>query len=446
MWSIFLKRGMHPSRFLFAALACVCCLMQSSQTASAQDQSICIVPVFNDPSKMLPIEIKQPYRLISSNATGVLDEYPGLIINPTNRNGIYTVTGREYRKVPPEIAAQIGKWGAGKREDEPIFTTEGMSPGFTFNDMYPEFFPVLGLYLMRSKNSVWFRKSEHDAWKKFTGVRWFGGFDAVDMGGSWEKPKVLKNPSTGLVAMSFNKKLILFGQQSGIGTDLTYKYHAFRAGNFVEPIQHKVSGTILFWGKYGALYRADVEQAKLADTPWPNPSVRPVASGRKGKFEVQRSFWAQTDPETGNVLFRHPGGVARFDGDTIIDIEAWSIDRLSKFTTLVWVDGVRYAKNSFGLFSVDTDLNLNEIESPLRLDSPEYHLFSEYSHSTEFDLIFIVNPRADQVFTTKDFSGFREVTNNTGTKITQFVSDVPGETSSLLVGTDGLYAAEYCGQ
>lgn len=434
------------SRFLFKVLVCQCCFAQSSQTASAQDQNICIAPVFNDPAQMFPVEIKQPYRLIGSHATAVLEEYSGLIINPTNRSGIYTVTDGEYRTVPPQIATQIGKWGAGKRDDKPEFTTDGMSPGFTINDMYPEFFPELGLYLMRSENSVWFRRAKQDEWKKFTGVRWFGGFDARDMGGSWEKPEVLKNPKTGLVAMSFNAKLILFGHQSDLGADLTYKYHAFRAGRFVDPIQHELSGDILFWGENVALYQADIEHATLAHTPWPQPRTSLVTSGVVGKYDVSSSFWAQTDPYTGDVLFRHPGGVARFDGDTIVDFKAWNVDRLSKYTQLVWLDGVRYAQNSEGLFSVDADLSLNELSLPLEGTEANFHLYSEFKKSTEFDLIFLSNPRDGRVFTTTDFSSFREVVNNTGIEITQFVSDIPNENSSLLVGADGLYAAVYCDQ
>jgi len=425
------------SRILFTALACLCSFVQSSQTASAQDQNICIVPVFNDPSKMLPVEIEQPYRLVGSHATAVLEEYPGLIISPVNRGGTYTITDGEYLAVPPHVATRIDKWGAGKRKDRPVFTTEGMSPGFTINDMYPEFFPELGLYLMRSEDSIWFRRSEQDAWKKFTGVRWFGGFNARDMGGSWEKPKVLKNPNTGLVAMSFNAKLILFGHQSDLGADLTYKYHAFRAGRFVDPIQHEISGTILFWGKNIALYQANVEHATLAHTPWPRPSAIP---------ELTSILWAQTDLETGDVLFRHPGGVARFDGRTIVDIEAWNTDRLSEFTKLVWIDRVRYAQNSLGLFSVDADLNLSKLKLPFELSEAHFNMFSEYSKSTEFDLIFLVNPRDGRVFTTTDFLSFREVVNNTGINITEFVSDIPDENSSLLVGTNGLYSAVYCDQ
>ena len=45
---------------------------------------------------------------------------------------------------------------------------------------------------------------------------------------------------------------------------------------------------------------------------------------------------------------------------------------------------------------------------------------------------------------TGDFTSFEEVQNDTGIKITDFVSDIPNENSVLFTGSDGLYAAVYC--
>ena len=426
-------------RSVIRAILIAFCISQLPETTSAQEQNICIEPVFNDPATMLQVEVQQPYRLVGSHGVNILEDYPGLILHPVNRGGFYTVRDGEYRKLPKHLSSRLGRWGVSKREAEPTFGTEGMPPGFTRNDMQPVFYSELGLFLARSGDSIWFRKSENEEWEKYAGASWFG-FSARDMGGSWEKPEVWRNPNNGLVAMTLNATLLLIGHQPDIGEDLTFKYHAFRAGSFVSPIFHKGTGNMLFWDSDNRLSRADIDGPTLMDTPWPqpqNPSSRNVESWKTPRF-------SQTDPISGDVLFRHFSGMARFDGQKVTDIEAWRTDRLSRYTTLVWIDGRRYARNSEGLFRVGDDLELSEIDLPFGKQGAQFHLFTKYEKSSGFNLVFLINGRDGRVFTTRDFSSYREVRNDTGVAITGFVSDIPNESSSLLIGKDGLYAAVYC--
>jgi hypothetical protein len=116
----------------FALILRLCILLFGvPNLAHAEDLELCVAPVCNDPEQMFPVEIKQPYRLVGSHATNVLPEYPGLILHPKNRDGIYTVSNGEYKKVPDKIASQISKWGAGKKLVKPPFIAAELPKGVT---------------------------------------------------------------------------------------------------------------------------------------------------------------------------------------------------------------------------------------------------------------------------------------------------------------------------
>ena len=238
--------------------------------------------------------------------------------------------------------------------------------------------------------------------------------------------------------MIFGPSLLLVGMQSEWGGELVFSYHTYRAGRFIRPIRHEKSSTFLYWRRDQSLQRLGQDHPEDIETPW--PTYKPSKKHRSLQF-------SETDPTTGDVLFSYPKGLARFDGERVYDIPEWSSDRLSVYTRIIWLAGKRYARNSDGLFALNTELRLTPIPLPLGLNQDSEHfinLFSNYDESGTFGLIFLTNPRDGRVFTTKDFVTFEQVRNDTGSKITDFVSDIPEEDAALFIGSGGLYSVVYC--
>lgn len=182
---------MKPIRFAMMVQLCIL-LFGAPNLAHAEDLGLCVAPVFNDPEQMFDVEVQQPSRLVGAHATNVLTEYPGLILHPKNRDGIYTVTNGEYKKVPDNIASQIGRWGAGKKRVKTPLNAADLPKGFTHNDMRSEFYPELGLFLTRNANSIWYpnqiRMFGNDTSKQACGAasinaRWEGHGESPKYGG-----------------------------------------------------------------------------------------------------------------------------------------------------------------------------------------------------------------------------------------------------------------------
>lgn len=411
----------------------------------AEGIGLCVTSVFNDPKQMSPVEIRQPYRLVGSHATGVLSEYPGLILNPINRNGIYTVSSGEYKKVPENIASQISKWGAGKKRVKTPFNAADLPKGFTHNDMRAEFYPELGLFLTRNANSIWYREPDEPVWHRYVKAGLWSGFKKREMGGSWEKPKVWRNTKTGLVVMTLGPQLLLVGSQAKTGASIEYAYQALRAGRFIDPIYHEASENLLFWKEDRNLYQLTVSGIKRVRLPW---SRLPPPTQDMKSWDYPR--FSQKDPKTGDVLFRHFAGMARYDGTQVIDIRHWNTAFVSRYTRIVWLGNTRYAVNTDGIFALDDELRMSLLDVPLAMRTGDSRMAIlpafGYSYSDEFQRILMVDPRSGRIFTTEDFSDFYEVQDSEGSPISAFVSDIPGENAALFRGRDGLYQVTHCGQ
>lgn len=435
---------MKPIRFAMMVQLCIL-LFGAPNLAHAEDLGLCVAPVFNDPEQMFDVEVPQPSRLVGAHATNVLTEYPGLILHPKNRDGIYTVTNGEYKKVPDNIASQIGRWGAGKKRVKTPFNAVDLPKGFTHNDMRSEFYPELGLFLTRNANSIWYRKPDQDVLQRYVKAGLWSGFNKREMGGSWGKPEVWRNATTGMVVMAFNARLLLVGSQAKVGADINYEYHALRADRFIDPIFHETSENLLFWRDDRKLYQLTLEGVRQVKVPWSTPPLP--------KDEVKSEYrwnprFSQTDPKTGDVLFRHFTGMARYDGHRVTDIKHWNTTSGSKYTSIVWLGNTRYASNSDGLFQLDDELRMSLLSTPFATAKDEngdtYIPAFTHSYSEELDRIFVTDARSSRVFTTVDFLEFHEVQNAARSPITGFVSDIPNESAVLFVGRDGLYQVASC--
>jgi len=230
------------------------------------------------------------------------------------------------------------------------------------------------------------------------------------------------------------------GAQVKPGDDLTYGYYALKAGLFADLLYHKASENLLFWSDDRNLHQLKPEGVERVDVPWSTPP-QPVGGMKSWDYPD----FSQDDPRTGDVLFRHFMGMARYDGRKVTDIKNWNAAFVSKYTKIVWLANKRYAVNRDGIFQLDDELNMSRIEVPSAMrEGVDSQFFTEYSYSDELQRIFMTNPRIGRVFATEDFSEFQEVQNTTGRAMNFFVSDIPNESAVLIEGSDGLYQISYC--
>ncbi|MEO0936572.1 MAG: hypothetical protein AAFY38_00290 [Pseudomonadota bacterium] len=405
----------------------------------AEHPGLCVTPILNDPAQMSAVEVDQPYRLVSWHATGVLDTYPGLLIHPTNRAGIYTVSNGEYKRVPDEIERQITRFGPPRRVDRPVFDASKVPDGFTRNDMPPKYYPEIGLFLTRNANSIWYRKPDEVKWHPYVKASLWNGLRQRNMRSHWVPPTVWRDDTTGMIVMTLHTRQIIVGHQAAVGADLTFEYQALRGGRFIDLIHHEETGHLLFWKDDRKLHRLALPRIVQVDVPWGRPP---------GQRYMRYPDFSETDPKTGDVLFRHFGGMARYDGRRVTDIAHWSNSVLSRYTKIIWLNGKRYAETADGLFHLDDDLVLTRITTPVDpVPNGKERLESSRAvnpfYSAELDLILMTRGEVG-LFTTQDFSTFHEARRAPDVKITQIVSDIPNERAVLLLGADGLYQVALC--
>ena len=450
--------------------------------------AVCVAPVADGQPTAEP-ELSQPYRMVGE--TLIVPGYPHLIIAPTNRGGLWTISaGRfvpleadfpraglwQYRDIeilPDERVIGVGRnprliheldratgvfrlrtdigevWRAGLDAGSGVYryvTRDGALwdlpptgpvrsslPVFDgiadVNATLPRFVPALGGYLAASEDSLHFLAEGAAGWNRLSG---FGEDDAL-----WQiaTAPILESPELNLVHLGFGQHIASLdtaGDMPQLAYWTRWANAPVAAGGRVlfEQVNHRRT----WLGRVDTRRRDWPDLMVLGrDGPVPVPGL-PAEVMQDGSPTVAYSIVPL--PERNLAMVWINGARMAFDGTTLRPMPEAAI--LPRYVWRARFGNRILLRDTTTLFEADAEGVFRQIVLPSG-DTP-FELFG----SRALGGALLAAPALRRAWLTRDLVSFDEIALPPDTVLEKVQTDLPDGSAALAVGTGGLYLLTRC--